>query len=515
MLNFQQQQIDEFMLHPFLFSLISLFSIYILTKWLFKNSSKKTLPPSPTKLPILGNLHQLIKSTHRSLQSLGRKYGSVMLLHLGSTPVIIVQSADAAREIMKTHDLSFANKPTSNTIRRLFYDLKDISAAPYGEYWRQLKSICVLQLLSNKRVQSFQFIREEETDLLMKNIKSCSYSCLAPVNLSELFTSLSNDVICRSAFGRKYSEGEQGKKFLKLLTELMQLSGNVSIGEFIPWLSWINRVNGFDARVDKVAKEVDIFLDLVIQEHMNAGLGSDETVKGERRENFVNILLTIHKDNTSGVSIDGESIKAIILDMFAGGTDTTSATLEWAMTELLRHPVVMNKLKKEIREIVTDKHDITDNDLEKMHYLKAVVKETLRYHTPIAVFGREAREDAKIMGYEVAAGTMILINAWAIGRDPASWDEPEKFKPERFLDSSVDFKGLDFELLPFGAGRRHCPGILFATASVELVLANLVQKFEWELPDGIKKEDLDAIEQPGVTIHRKNPLFAVATHCYF
>ncbi|KAL3848685.1 hypothetical protein ACJIZ3_010567 [Penstemon smallii] len=525
MLSFQQNQIPEFLLHPFLLSLVSLFSIYILKKCIpFKPFSKtKRLPPSPPKLPILGNLHQLRPLTHRSFQSLGRKYGPVMLLHFGSKPVIIVQSAKAAIEIMKTNDIAFANRPDMNAARRLTYNGKDISMSPYGEYWRKLKSVVVIHLLSNKMVQSFNFIRQEETALLMKKIKSlsCSNSSSSPVNLSEMFTSQTNDVICRSAFGRKYSEGEDGKKFLMLIKELFHLIGTIGIGEFIPCLSWINNVNGFDAKVEKVAKELDCFLDQVIQEHQNIinarvlVKNDTDTVMDESRQNFVGILLGIYNDNAAGVSIDADNIKAIILDVFIGGTDSTTATLVWAMTELLRHPIVMNKLQKEIREILMDKHDINDKDLEKMHYLKAVVKETLRYHAPVPIFNREAREDAKVMGYDVAAGTMILINAWAIGRDPTYWDEPEIFKPERFLDSSLDITGLDFELLPFGSGRRRCPAITFAMANVEIVLANLLQKFDWELPHGIKPEDLDTLELHGTTIHKRNPLFASPTHFYF
>ncbi|KAL0356324.1 UNVERIFIED_CONTAM: cytochrome [Sesamum radiatum] len=478
-------QVDEFLMHPFLLYLLGLISLYFFAKWLHK--PRRKLPASPPKLPILGNLHQLSALTHRSLQSLGRKYGPLMLLHFSSRPVIIVQSADAATEIMKTNDLIFADKPATRTTRRLFYDMKDISVAPYGEYWRKLKSVCVLQLLSSKRVQSFNFIREEETELLVKRIKSHHCPSLSPVNLSELFTSLTNDVICRAAFGRKYSDGEDGKKFLMLLTKGLQLVGSISIGDFIPCLSWINRVNGFDNRVDKVAEEVDAFLEMVIQEHLNEELqscGAADPDQDERRENFVDILLNIYKDNNTGVSIDKDSIKAIILDILAGGTDTTSATLEWAMTELLRHPMALKNLQNELRGILKDKQDITENVLSKMNYLKAVVKETLRLHPPITF------------------RSCVL-------------DEPEKFKPERFLTCSIDFKGLDFQFIPFGAGRRGCPGTAFAMASVELVLANLVQKFEWELPKGMKSEDLDFEEQPGVTIHRKNPLFAVATHCYF
>lgn len=196
--------------------------------------------------------------------------------------------------------------------------------------------------------------------------------------------------------------------------------------------------------------------------------------------------------------------------MFAAGTDTTSTVLEWVMTELLRHPSIMKKLQNEVREIVKDKQDVTDEDLEKMHYLKAVIKETLRFHTPIPLLvPRVARKDVKIMGYDISAGTMVITNAWAIGRDPVSWDEPEKFEPDRFLNSSIDFKGLDFELIPFGAGRRGCAGIAFAMATNEFVVANLVPKFDWKLPD--EGKEMDVRDRPGVAIHRYVPLLAVAT----
>lgn len=198
--------------------------------------------------------------------------------------------------------------------------------------------------------------------------------------------------------------------------------------------------------------------------------------------------------------------------MFSAGTDTTATVAEWAMTEILRSPIVKEKLQNEIRGVVGDNQDITEYDLEKMPYLKAVIKETLRLHPPIPLLvPRKAREDVRIMGYDIAAGTMVIINAWAIGRDPVFWEEPEKFNPQRFLDSSIDFKGHDFQLIPFGAGRRGCPGIAFAIANNEIVLANLVRKFDWRFPDGTKGEDLDMAECPGVAIHRKIPLLAIPT----
>ena len=196
--------------------------------------------------------------------------------------------------------------------------------------------------------------------------------------------------------------------------------------------------------------------------------------------------------------------------MFAGGTDTTSTVLEWAMTELLRHPRVMKKLQNEVREIVRKGEHITEDDLIGLHYLKAVIKETLRLHPPVPLLLRIAAQDVEIGGYKIKAKTHVMINSWQIGRDPILYEKAEEFEPERFLNSEIDFKGNDFQLLPFGAGRRVCPGIQFAMAVNEIALANIVHKFDWTLPGGASGEDLDMTESTGITIHRKNALRAVA-----
>ncbi|KAF8028991.1 hypothetical protein BT93_E1613 [Corymbia citriodora subsp. variegata] len=465
------------------------------------------LPPSPPKLPIIGNLHQLGNYPHRSLQALSRRYGPLMMLHFGSAPVLVVSSADCARDIMKTHDLIFSDRPRSTLSERLLYHRKDVSLAPYGEYWRKMRSISVLQLLSNKRVQSLRTVREEEISLLMDKIEQHR-----SVDLSDVFASLTNDIICRVALGRKYSEGMQGKKFKGLLADMTGLLGTFNVGDFIPSIAWINKLTGLDAKVELVAREFDQFLDEVVEEHRRKVEEKSVGGGGEDRRDFVDVLLEIEKDKTLGFALGANSIKALVLDIFAAGTDTTYTVLEWAMTELLRHPRAMNILLTEVRKIASGKPNITDEDLEKMHYLQAVLKETLRLHPPIPLLvPRLSTRDVKIRGYDIAVGTMVITNAWTIGRDPGTWDKPDDFKPERFLNSSVDFKGQDFELIPFGAGRRGCPGTSFAMATNELVLANLVDKFDWALPEGLKAEDLDMTECTGLTIHRKVHLLAVAT----
>lgn len=431
----------------------------------------------------------------------------MMMLHLGSAPVLIVSSADCARDIMKIHDRIFSDRPRSTLSERLLYHRKDMSRAPYGECWRQMRSISVLQLLSNKRVHSFRTVREEEISLFMDKIEQHRW-----VDLSNMFAALTNDIICRVALGRKYSDGEQGKNFKGLLRDLMRLLGIFNVGDFIPSLGWINKLTGLDAKVECVARAFDKFLDDVVEEHRRKMEVKSVGGGGEDRRDFVDGLLEIEKEKTVGFVLGADSIKALILDIFAGATDTTYTVLEWAMTELLRHPRAMNILQTEVRKIASGKPNITDEDLEKMHYLRAVLKETLRLHPPVPLLlPRLSTQDVKIRGYDIAKGTIVIVNAWTIGRDSSSWDEPDEFKPERFLNSSVDFKGQDFELIPFGAGRRGCPGTLFAMAMNELVLANLVNKFDWALPEGLKPEDLDMTECPGLTIHRKVHLLAVAT----
>ncbi|CAJ2678516.1 unnamed protein product [Trifolium pratense] len=490
--------------------LISLF--FIIKYWYVDNSSvtQKNSLPSPPRLPLLGNLHQLGLLPHRSLQNLSHKYGPLMLLYFGKVPVLVISSADAARKVMKTYDLVFSDRPQSKIFDILFYGFKDVASCGYGEYWRQIKSLCVLHLLSSKRVRSYHRVREEETLRMVEYIKEHCCSSALPLNLTELCSTITNDIVCRVALGKRYREGRE-MKLQEVLLEFGELLGTVCIGDYIPWLDWLGKVNGFYIRAEKCAKYLDEFIEQVIEEHISHRLRNG-TVDNEEQGDFVDVLLSVQKTNAIGFPIDRTSIKALILDMFAAGTDTTYTVLEWEMTELLRHQTVMHKLQDEVRTVVGKKTQVTEDDLVNMNYLKAVIKETLRLHAPIPLLvPRKSMEDIKLDGYDIAAGTQVIVNAWAIARDPSIWEEPLEFKPERFMNSSIDFKGLNFELIPFGAGRRGCPGVLFATAVNELVLANLVYQFDWKLPDGVAGKNLDMSETGGITCHRKYPLLAVAT----
>ncbi|XP_074313400.1 cytochrome P450 736A117-like [Silene latifolia] len=459
-------------------------------------TSKNPKLPSPPKLPIIGNFHQLGTLPHRSLRSFSKRYGDLMLLHLGSKPTLVVSSANGAEEIMKTHDIVFANRPYSKIAALVVYDGKDIAFSKYGEYWRKLKSFCVLHMLSNKKVRSFRKIRNEEVELMIENVKKSTPN--SRLNLSDSITKMASDVVFRVAFGRKYEEEKVGI----LLSEFIEALGSFTIGNFIPWLSWIDEFSGVLRKARKVSGLLNSFIGKRIEERVN-GSGS-EGKEGDKTRDFIDILLEVQRNDSS---FDMYTVKAVLVDMVAGGIETITTLLEWTMSELLMHPLVMKKLQEEVRGFVKGKNIIDENDLKDMKYLKAVIKEGLRLHPPLPFLAfREPSQDVRVQNYDITGGTHVIINAWAIQRHPSYWEEPEEFRPERFLNCSA----LEFKFIPFGAGRRSCPGNVFATVEAELALANLVGLFNWELPGEVNLDSFMA-ERFGTSLRRRDPLVAIPT----
>ncbi|KAL8256899.1 hypothetical protein R6Q59_028940 [Mikania micrantha] len=484
---------------------VTILFLFLLIKLLYfsqPTNKKLNLPPSPPKLPVIGNLHQIDPLLHRSLNSLSLNHGGpLMLIHLGSVPTLVVSSADAAREIMKTHDLMFADRPDVKMWRRLLCDLKEVSVAPYGEYWRQVKSIMIVHLLSNKKIEAHRDVREEEIAIVVDKIRKSSRLSQV-VDLSDLFVTFTNDVVCRVTFGRKYSEGETGRRFRKMLSEFFEVFGDLNLEDFVPQLAWVDRLRGFDAKVERVAREIGGFLDGVVEERLRKQPADGGCGGGGDNYRFRSLKLNYMNGFDPNLTMDA----------YTAGTDTTATVLEWTFTELLKHPMVLKKAQDEVRMVLKGKQKINQEDINKMKYLKAVLKEALRLHPPIpTLVPRVASQDVKVMGFDVPKGTRVIINAWAIARDPKVWDDANEFRPERFFDSNIDFKGHDFDLIPFGAGRRGCPGIAFSMATNENLFANLLHKFDWELPNGGKEDDLDMTERPGLTIRKKLPLLVTAT----
>ncbi|TKW13815.1 hypothetical protein SEVIR_5G125500v4 [Setaria viridis] len=492
--------------YPYLFMFMALvFPLLIKLKKRAGNSVR--LPPGPWQLPVIGSLHHLLGKplVHRALADLARRLGAppLMYLKLGEVPVVVATSPDAAHEIMRAQDVTFATRPWSTTMKIMMADGYGLGFAPYGEQWRQLRKISVLELLSARRVQSFRRVREEEVARLVAAVAATPPG--EPANLSERVAVAIADSTVRALIGDRFGRREE---FLETIEEESKLTSGFNLSDLFPSWSWlVNFVSGTARRSHAMHKKSIELMEHAIGQHeeMRATMAANGKVVEE--DDLVGVLLRIQKEAGLSVPLTNGTIKATIFDLFGAGSKTAAITLQWAMSELIRSPNVMKKVQAELRNILDGKPKVTEDDLSEMKYLKLVIKETLRLHPPAPLLiPRESRESCKILGYDVPKGTTVLVNAWAIGRDPKYWEDADEFKPERFESSAVDFRGMNFEYIPFGAGRRICPGILFAQANMELVLAALLYHFDWKVKSGLEPSELDMTEEMGLTIRRKNDL---------
>ncbi|KAI3944580.1 hypothetical protein MKW98_021038 [Papaver atlanticum] len=484
---------------PSILALLSfLFFLFMVLKNGERSSSK--LPPGPWRLPLIGNLHNMVGLVpHRSLRNLAKKYGPIMHLQLGEVPILVVSSPSVAKQIMKTHDLVFADRPEIYAAKIMLYDCSNVVFSRYGDYWREMRKIFFLQLLSAKHVPLFRPLREEEVTNM---IKSISLHDDVPVNLSKRITSLFNTITSRAAFGDNCKVNEE---VISMMRESLTLVGGLE--DLFPSLKLLHRIGGMKSKLLGLHQEVDKFLEGVIQEHRKSRMVKIDNGELEE-EDLVDALLRVQESGE--VSLTTENIKAVIWEIFGAGTDTSAIAILWAMSELLKNQRVMERVQTEVRQVFGGKKQIDETDISKLEYLKLVIKETLRLHPPAPLTLRESRERCEIEGYDIPAKTKMIINVWSLGRDTEYWSNADAFEPERFDGNTVDYKGNNFEYIPFGAGRRMCPGMSFAMANVELTLAYLLYHFDWKMVGELKTSgELDMTELFGVSVARKNDLILI------
>lgn len=386
----------------------------------------------------------------------------------------------------------------------LSYNFLDVAFGPYSDYWREMRKLLVLELLSMRRVQSFAYARAAEVDRLVSSLAGTPPG--TPVDLSEKLYALSDGIIGTVAFGKMYgSESFERTSFQRMMDETLRVLGSFTFEDFFPsWAlaRWADALTGVASRRPKVFLRIDRFFDAVIDRHLEP-----ERLAAGVQEDMVDALVKMWRDQDGPLALTRANIKGILMDTFAGGIDTCAATTIWIMSELMRNPRVMRKAQSEVRAAVRNKSRVDEEDAQGLKYLKMIVKENFRLHPPgTLLIPTETMQSCEIAGYSVPAGTRIHVNVWAMGRDPDIWDRPEEFFPERFEDAHVDFRGLHFELLPFGSGRRACPAIAMGVANVELVLANLLYCFDWELPKGMKEDGIDMEETGQLVFRKKVPL---------
>lgn len=497
--------------------------LIIISFWVLqhmKSGKNGRLPPGPFSWPIIGNLHQLTLPAHRTLKQLADKYGPIFLLRLGSVPTVVVSSTEMATLFLKTHDLIFAGRPLTAVGKYLLYNYKDVVLAPYGDYWRQMRKVCVLELLTPKRIESFKSVREEEASAMIRSIWKESLRGTIAVDVSKAVTNMTWNTTWRILVGKRISDEElrdKGKGFKELVLNASSALGDFNIGEFVPYLDWLD-LQGVKRRMKAANKTFDVFAEHLIEEHANhrkaAARATSDHGHAEPVKDFVDVLLDMAETDTKGVKISRENIKALLFDMFAGGIDTTSSTLEWAMSELLRHPLAMKRLRDEIDSVVGEHRNVNESDLASMKYLHFVVKETLRLYPPVPIaLPHESLEAATVGAYYIPKKAWLIVNLWAIGRDPSVWGpDASEFKPDRFIGKGhIDFTAQadKLRMIPFGAGRRGCPGFPMAIPVIELALAQLLHVFDWRVEGD--PSALDMSEACGVTLPRKLHLFAFPT----
>ncbi|CAD6226647.1 unnamed protein product [Miscanthus lutarioriparius] len=432
---------------------IALFLVSTLHRCCRQNPSRKyNLPPGPRPWPVIGNMNLIGPLPHRSVHELSKRYGPLMSLRFGSLPVVVGSSVDMARFFLKTHDLAFIDRPRTASG----------SAA---------------------RLRSQEHVRAAEVRAMLRDLYAAGPAAL--VRLMDHLFQLTINVISLMVLGKKHAVGVDGDG------------------------SWLDP-HGHVRRLKRLREMFDHFLDNVVDEHSERRWREGEEFVAA---DAVDLLLELADDPNLEVPIQRDGVKAFTLNLLVGLPDTTSVTVEWAMSELLRNPDALASATEELDRVVgRERLVVTEGDIPSLPYMEAVVKETMRLHPVSPMLApRLSREDVSVGGHDVPAGTLVFVNVWAIARDPAVWGRTAgEFLPEQFVASGVDVMGHDLELLPFGSGRRMCPGVSLGLRMVQVVLANLLHGYAWKLPDGVSREELSMEETFGLSMPRMVRLDAVA-----
>ncbi|XXG55712.1 hypothetical protein AAC387_Pa03g3316 [Persea americana] len=495
------------------------FSLYSLWQGKKKNVANTKQAPEPAGgLPIIGHLHLLGggKPLYRVLGAMADKVGPVFLLRLGVIRVLVVSTCEAAKECFTTNDQALASRPTYAAGKYLGYDFALFGFSPYRPYWREMRKIATVELLSSRQLELLKHVRAAEIDVCMKELYSAWASNgnrPVKVEMKQQFMDVSFNIVVMMIAGKRYfgknirGDEDEARRFQQGILEFFRLGGMILLSDSLPFLKWLD-LGGYESAMKKTAKEMDSIMGSWLEEHRRMRLSGDV----EGREDFIHVMLSTLEGAKLSADYDQDSIfKALSLNLIAAGTDTTAVTLTWTLSLLLNNPDVLKKAQDELDTHVGKDRNVDESDINNLVYLQAIIKETMRLYPagPLAV-PHLAMESCYINGYYVPAGTWMIPNIWKLQRDPRMWSDPEQFRPERFFttQADVDFKGQHFKYIPFGSGRRFCPGILMATQVMHLTLARLLHGFDAVSPLG---EPVDMTEGPGISMPKATPLEVLFT----
>ncbi|CAM0907785.1 unnamed protein product [Alopecurus aequalis] len=481
--------------------------LLLLARLLGSRKKRLRLPPSPPSLPVIGHLHLFKKPLHRALGSLAAAHGPVLLLRFGSRRVLHVADPAAAEECLSTHDVVFANRPQLPSARHLSNGYTTLGSSSYGPNWRNLRRIATVEVLSAHSLLRSSPVRAAEVRDTARRLfadaggaDGASESSPARADVKARAFELALNVVARMIAGKRYyggggEESEEAARFREMVREYFAMHGASNLQDFLPVLGMVD-IGGAKRRAVRLSAKRNEWAQRLIDEHRAA----DDERRRSRGRTMVGDLLDMQASEPEAYS--DKVIRALCLSILQTGTDTSSGTIEWGMAELLNHPATMSKARAELDEVVGMGRLLEEADLPNLPYLQCIITETLRLH-PIAplLAPHESSTDCTVAGYDIPAGTMLLVNVHAMHRDARLWEEPTRFMPERFEVG----KGEGKWMLPFGMGRRRCPGEAVGVKTVSLTLGTLVQCFEWSR---VSEEEVDMAEGSGLTMPMAVPLEA-------
>ncbi|KAL6342018.1 hypothetical protein AAG906_038264 [Vitis piasezkii] len=482
--------IDTSLLLEFAAATLLFFITRFFIRSLFPKPSRK-LPPGPKGWPLLGALPLLGNMPHVALAKMAKRYGPVMFLKMGTNSMVVASTPEAARAFLKTLDINFSNRPPNAGATLLAYRAQDMVFADYGARWKLLRKLSNLHMLGGKALEDWSQVRAVELGHMLRAMLELSQRA-EPVVVPEMLTFSMANMIGQVILSRRVFEtkGSESNEFKDMVVELMTSAGYFNIGDFIPSIAWLD-IQGIQRGMKHLHRKFDRLLTKMMEEHTASA--------HERKGNpdFLDVIMA-NQENSTGEKLTITNIKALLLVCIV------KAHVE--------NPSILKRAHEEMDQVIGRSRRLVESDLPKLPYLQAICKESFRKHpsTPLNL-PRVSTQACEVNGYYIPENTRLSVNIWAIGRDPDVWESPEEFRPERFLsgrNEKIDPRGNDFELIPFGAGRRICAGTRMGIVLVEYILGTLVHSFDWKMPDGV---EINMDEAFGLALQKAVSLSAMVT----